>query len=294
MKTLLLTVIGFCLAAASTQAADVFDRHTTYWLKQVAKDTKPVATLAMDQAVRLKGLDQFQSSPCLVIKTNDGNWAKVQIGFGFRRGPDAKPFPVLLIERFVTYRADRDGATNANGSDVLLFAGFSFNFDIGQVVPSGQGGDIRFTEKSEIQSIDEAQLYAMNGSRLPKAKEGSKPDPRNRTGVLATDFAGTWKVNANGRWKGELQLNVENNGRSHGTYTSDESKSQYDVTGRISGSPHHMKLQLHLDNATQTFDAYLWTTNKSAMAGTTMLAERRFGFFATRVIEGQSKQVAKP
>ncbi|MDA1013934.1 MAG: hypothetical protein O3A00_05705 [Planctomycetota bacterium] len=288
MRTLW-TTIGFMLFATTTQAADIFDLHTTYWLQQVAKDNKPVTSLAMEQAVRLKGLDPTQSSPCLAIKTNDGNWTKALVGFGFRRGPDDKPFPVLLIERYVTYRADRDGATSANGQDVILFAGFSFNFDIGQVVPEGQGGDIRFTAKSEIQAVDNAQLYGMNGSQLPAPEVGSKPDPRNRAGVLATDFAGTWKINADGRWQGELRLNVENNGRSHGTYTSDESKSRYDVTGRMSGSPHHMKLQLHLDNATQTFDAFLWTKDKSAMAGTTVLAERTFGFFATRVIEGKTR-----
>ena len=55
------------------------------------------------------------------------------------------------------------------------------------------------------------------------------------------------------------------------------------MTGRISGAPHRIRLNLHLDNATQLFDAYLWTTDKSAMAGTTTLAERTFGFIAARV-----------
>lgn len=272
-------------------SADLFDRHTSYWLQQVAKHEEPSKKLSMESAMRLKGLGPFQTSPCIVIKTNDGNWTKAMVGWGFRRGPDEKPVPVVLIERYVTYRSDRDGTTAANGKDIILFAGFSFNFDIGQVVPAGQGGDVRLTEKSELEPLGKAQLYGMNGSQLPKIEDPAKVDPADRDGVLATDFAGTWQINADGRWQGELVLRVENNGRSYGTYTSDDSKSQYEVTGRTTGSPHHMKLDIQLDNATQSFDAYLWTKDKSAISGTTTLANRTFGFHAARIKKGAKKPV---
>lgn len=284
-----LVVIAMWGVTTREAAADVFDRHTSYWLQQVAKHQEQSEKLSMGAAMRLKGLGPFQSSPCVVIKTNDGNWTKAMVGWGFRRGPDEKPVPVLLIERYVTYRSDRDGATAANGKDIILFAGFSFNFDIGQVVPEGQGGDIRLTEKSDIEALNKAQLYGMNGSQLPAIENPAKVNPADRDGVLPTDFAGTWQLNADGRWQGELVLKVENNGKSYGTYTSDDSKSQYDVSGRTSGSPHHMKLEIQLDNATQTFDAYLWTKDKSAISGTTTLANRTFGFHAARSQKGTSK-----
>ncbi len=288
-RTILVAMTLMLALQVDTVSADLFDQHTSYWLQQVAKSEKQSPRLSMESAMRLKGLGPFQTSPCIVIKTNDGNWTKAMVGWGFRRGPE-KPVPVLLIERYVTYRGDQEGTTAANGKDIILFAGFSFNFDIGQVVPDGQGGDIRFTEKGEVQTVEKSQLFGMNGSQVPKVEDRSEIDPAVRDGVFATDFTGTWQLNADGRWHGELVLKVENNGRAFGTYTSDESKSQYEVSGRTTGSPHHMKLELQLDNATQTFDAFLWTKDKSAISGTTMLANRTFGFHAARVKKGAKKQ----
>ena len=89
-------------------------------------------------------------------------------------------------------------------------------------------------------------------------------------------------MNVDGRWKGEWELTIEENGRASGTYRSDETQSNYPVTGRITGQPHHMKLQIQFDNAVLDLDAFLWTKDKSAMAGTATLAERTFGFFAVR------------
>lgn len=281
-------VVFLTLAAAtSVRAADVFDRHTADVLHEAAAKGKPLGELSLDAAGMLKTLSPRLSSPCVIVKTNEGNWVKALVGWGFRKGPD-KPIPVLLIERYVTYRSDRANSTTANGKDVMLFAGFAFDFDIGQVVPAEFGGDVQLDAKGLLKPIGKAEIYGMDGSQLPPSDD-EIPDPSDHEGVLPRDFSGTWALNVDGRWKGELELLLDDAGKATGTYRSDESKSAYEVSGRISGAPHRLRLQLHLDNATQTFDAYLWTSDKSAMAGTTTLAERTFGFYAARTKSAEKK-----
>ncbi|GAB4151556.1 MAG: hypothetical protein Tsb009_27000 [Planctomycetaceae bacterium] len=264
-----------------TQADDVFELHTSRWLRKGIEKQKPLSQISLKEAGRLKSLSPDLSSHCLVIKTNDGNLTKALVAWGFRRGPE-KLIPVLLIERYVTYRGENGNVSVATGKDVMLFAGFAFNFDIGQVVPEGQGGDVRFTEKSVIEPIGKAQLFGINGSQLPAPKKGATGNPLDHDGVLPRDFAGIWNISVDGRWEGTMRLTVERNGRVTGTYTSKNSKSTYKVTGRVAALPHNLKLRIMLDNTTQTVDAFLYTESKSKMTGTATLAGRKFGFHATR------------
>lgn len=276
------------IAAESAFAADVFDLHTSEWLQKGIDKQKPRKSLSLADAGKLKTLSSDFSSYCVVMTTDEGNVAKALITWGKRRGPD-KTIPVLLIERFVCYRADRGDTAAASGENVMLFAGFTFNFDIGQVVPDGQGGDARFTDKSLLEPIGKARLYGLDGSQLPAKKPGAALDPDDHDGVLARDFSGAWKVDVDGRWKGELRLTVTNAGRARGKYTSAESKSTYDVTGRRASLKHNLKLTILLDNAEQRIDAFLHTNDKSTMSGTATLADRKFGFHATRIVPKKTK-----
>lgn len=266
--------------AASAFAADAFDQHTSEILKQAIADAKPIERLALDDANKLQPIGRNLST-CIVVRTNDGNVAKALVAWGFRRGED-KPIPVLLIERFVTYRGNRGDVTAAAGEDVMLFAGFAFNFDIGQVVPAGQGGDVRMTDESVLVPIDEAKIFGLDGSRLPAAEDDGEEDPHDHEGVLPRDFAGAWRVDIDGRWRGEWLLHVNGEGQVRGTYTSDDSKSGYPISGRVASPSHRVKLTVHLENAQQTVDALLWTTDKSRMSGAATLAGREFGFVAVR------------
>ncbi len=273
--------LSLAVGQPATVFADAFDRHTSYWLKQATKESKPLAELSLDRAIRLKTLAANVGNPCIVVKTNDGNWAKALVGWGFRKGKD-KPVPVLLIERFVTYRGDRGDVSAASGQDIMLFAGFSFNFDIGQVVPAGQGADIEFTDKSILKPVGNAEVYGIDGSQLPAPAKDSKPDPNDHDGVLPRDFSGTWLVNVDGRWRGRWDLTVDDNRQAYGKYTSDETKSSYKIKGKIAALPHNIRLDLELANSQQKVDAYLWTKDKSTLAGTVTVAGRKFGFFAVR------------
>jgi hypothetical protein len=279
----LLAIAIACLlgvAVAPASAADLFDRHTSEQLRTALDDTAALPSLSMQESARLKSLGANVGGPLLVVRTNDGNLAKIVVRWGFRRSGE-ELVPVVVLDRTVTYRGDRRDVTAARDDNVMLFAGFAYNLDIGQVVPEGQGGDLWLTAEGRLEPLGDATIVALEKSLLNEPVDDA-PDPADHDGVLPRDFAGTWQVDVDGRWTGELLLAVDENGRASGRYTSDESKSTYDVAGRVSGVPHRLRLTFYLDNVQQEVDAYLWTKDKRRMAGTATLADRPFGFLAER------------
>lgn len=266
------------------EAADVFERHTAAIVKRIAVEGETTKQLTMNDAAKLKPLAASVSSPCIVIKTDEGNFAKALVSWGLKKGESqGKPTPLLLVERFSCYRGERLDLTSATGKDVMLFPGFGFNFDIGQVVPEGQGADIEFTVDGNLVSVGSAKLVVLNGSQIPAQEKTTRHDPNDHEGVVAQDFSGTWKLDADGRWQGELELKVNEAGRATGSFTSDESKNTYDVSGQTGGTPHNLKLEVFLANTQLSVDGYLWTKDKSRLAGTVTMTGRKFGFVATRV-----------
>lgn len=261
---------------------DIFDQHSIAELKKSASGAAPLSEVTASVASKWKSLSMKVSSPCLIVQTNDGHWAKALLAWGQRKVKGREqPLPVLVLERFVTYRSDRDGVANANGREVMLFSGMSFSFDIGQVVPTGGGADIELTETGVLKSVGEAKLFAMNGSQIPM-EAGAKPSPNDHEGVLPRDFAGTWKVTIDGRWTGVWEIQVDENRTVLGKFISSESQSRYDLYGKVSNIPHQAKFEVELANAQLSIDAFLWTTDKSTMAGTVVMSTRKFGFVATR------------
>ena len=286
-RRILIACAGFLLVPGNMTkvfAADVFERHGAQLIKKIAEQGEATKSLTMTEAAKLKPLSPTIGSTCLVVRTDDGGFSKLLVSWGLKKGKraDGKIVPVLLIERFVTYRGDRLDLTSATGKDVMLFPGTGFDLDIGQVVPEGHGADLLFNEEKELQSADAAKMIAISGSQLPPAENSTRRDPNDHEGVLAEDFSGSWKLNADGRWLGELQLKVTDGGKATGTFISDESKNSYDVTGQVGGTPHNLKLEVFLANTQLSVDGYLWTKDKSQMAGTVTMTGRKFGFVATR------------
>ena len=270
------------LSASVASAGDVFDRHALAELKSATKESKPLSELSAVTAAKWQPLSAKIGSPCLIVQTNDGHWAKALLSWGQRKVKGREqPLSVLVLERFVTYRGDREGQTTASGKEVMIFAGHSFSFDIGQVVPSGNGADIEFTDAGIIKPVGEAKLFGLNGSQLPAA-DAAKPNPNDHDGVLPRDFAGTWKVSIDGRWTGtwEIQLNEQRN--LVGKFVSDDTKGRYELYGKVSNIPHEAKLEIDLANSQVSVDAFLFTTDKGTMAGTALMAGRKFAFVATR------------
>jgi len=280
-------VLGLCGLvtigiAEAGRGADVFERHGAPLVRKLVEEGSAVESVTMEGAARMKPLAANLGSPCLVVKTDEGGFAKLLVTWGLKKGrAGERPTPVLMIERYVTYRGDRPDLTAATGKEVMLFPGFGFNLDLGQVVPEGQGADLKFTDEGALQPAEGAKLVALNGSQLPEPPAGRR-DPADHEGVLAEDFSGTWQLNADGRWLGELELLVTAGGKATGTFVSDESKNSYEVTGQTGSTPHNLKLEVFLANTQLSVDGYLWTKDKSQMAGTVTMTGRKFGFVARR------------
>jgi len=284
-RVLSLSLLLSVLVLNADLRADIFDEHTAYWLKQATEKGTPSASLTMKDGAKLKPIGKRISTPCIVFKTDDENWTKALITWGLRKGKNG-PTPVLIIERFVTYRGDRPNLTTAAGKDVMLFPGFAFNFDIGQVVPEGQGEDIKCEGEGTLTVVEPAKMYPLNGPAVPEAANDGKTKPADHAEVLPTDFAGSWKVRIDGRWEGRWDLKVDDR-RVYGKFISEGTKSEYELNGRIAGLAHNARFDVELANTSQTFDAYLWTKDKSAIAGTVVIAERKVGFYALRVTEDE-------
>lgn len=291
LEILLATLIGsLSFAIPPAWAIDAFDRHTLAHLRNYGKEAKPLDDLTARQAAEWKMLAPGFTSPAIVIKTDSGNWVKALVSWGLRKGAE-KPTPVLLVERYVTFDSTRSGVTTASGKDVMLFPGFGYDFDIGQVVPAGFGADIEFTAERKIKPAEGVQLFGLDGPAIPSAAEQPqvKVKPTDHDGVLPEDFAGQWKMNADGRWRGILELRVDKDGSIEGQYISDETQSSYKVIGKVDSGSHRMVLTVALANSDQDYEAFLWTTDKSTFAGVTTLSERRFGFYAVRQVAGDDE-----
>ena len=277
-----LTLLLSMICGQSASGGDIFDQHAIAELKKGATGATPLTEISASVASKWKSLSAKVSAPCLIVQTNEGHWAKALLAWGQRKVKGREqPLQVLVLERFVTYRGDRDGVANASGKEVMLFSGLSFSFDIGQVVPTGGGADIELTEAGVLKPVGDAKLFAMNGSQFA-AEEGAKPNPNDHEGVMPRDFTGTWKVTIDGRWTGVWEIKVDENRTVLGKFISAESQSRYELYGKVSNVPHQAKFEIELANAQLSVDAFLWTTDKSTMAGTVVMSTRKFGFVATR------------
>jgi hypothetical protein len=191
----------------------------------------------------------------------------------------------LVIERFDTF----DGATAtsnlARGKDLSLFDGFRFDLDTGQVVPDGHGADLQFFANNGSEPylvpLDGTKLYTLVESPLPKNVDLRQPSV-GRT-VVPADFQGRFRLYANGRTSGWLELSVDDSNQVKGHFESDQSGSFFRVTGHF--SPEDMQkvlFAIEFPRVRQEFEGRLFTEGKGAIAGTTTFLDRSFGFFAVR------------
>ncbi len=113
--------------------ADVFDDASNALLRSVLADRPTIKSFDRAQATALKPLAKTVEGSLLVLKSTEGNIAKALVTFGFRKGPrktgrrpDDRPF--------VAYGPATGDTSVAVARNVMLFPGFEFDIDLGQVV----------------------------------------------------------------------------------------------------------------------------------------------------------------
>lgn len=282
---MLLRALGvWSLLPLSFATADDFELYTNLVLGKVASSdgAAQVEKIALSDLFKAKPVLANENGCFVVVRTDEGNWAKLVLKYSFRKHADGE-VPLVLIQRYQCLRPGTESGRLAAGKDAHLFDGFQFNLDIGQVVPEGGGGDIAFHRAGEsggfLKPIGKAKLYVINKPlvQAPKDQNGPSVGP-----VVAEDFTGKFQLVANGKWSGQLTLQATKSGDVTGSYVSDQTGADYPVKGFVARPTHHIKFTVELPMARQEFDGRLWTQGKNALAGTMTLSGSEFGFVAVR------------
>lgn len=243
-------------------------------------------SLTMAAIAQLPNVLGGTRTPLIVVKTSEGNLARLLVSPAFRKpvGGEGEPIPVLVIEKLDTFESGPATNRIARCRDLVLFDGFRLDLDSGQVVPDGQGGDLQFLAAGDggirLVAIKPAALFTLSKSPLPKA-QATVPSP-GRT-VLKGDFAGTYRLFANGQTTGQLELKVDEAGGVSGRLKSDQTGGSYKVTGQVDGAvANKIRFDVELPRARQEFDGFLFVEGKGGLSGSFGLLGRTFGFFAVR------------
>jgi hypothetical protein len=231
--------------------------------------------------------------PLILVKTDQGNLAKLVLSPGFRR---AKPgdgagslVPIVVVERFETIDASDRKSSKARGKEVTLYSGFELDLDSGQIVPQGLGGDLVFqtegTPGSRVMVARDAKMITFE--RPLPAADASPGRPSAGRAIQPADFAGRFLLVANGQWSGPLELVIDSTGAVTGQFRSDKNGTVYAVTGMVAvDNPQKVAFTIQFPRAKQNYEGFLWTAGKDVIAGTFTLLERTYGFVAIR--EGAS------
>ena len=196
---------------------------------------------------------------------------------------------MILVERFAVFDGGHPASRLARGKDLMLFPGFQLDLDTGGVVPEGLGGDILFTAQGEedgtIRPIGPARMVTLGKPPvLPPAVPGLPSEGR---AMRSADFAGRYRLVANGHWSGQLELAVDPAGAVSGTFSSEATGSAYGVTGRVDAeSPQRIQFVIDFPRTKQDYQGILWSEGKNVIAGTVTMLGRVFSFVAVREARG--------
>lgn len=269
--------------------ADGFDRLEGRALADVPRsaDARRRDALTIAELGALPNVLPGARSPIVVVKTDEGNPARLMLAPALRKPPGGRgePVPILVIERLDTFEAGPATRRLARGRDLILFDGFRLDLDSGQVVPEGQGGDVQFVASGEggprLIVLKPAALFTLEKSPLPGAAEAARPSAGRA--VVKGDFAGVYRLYANGQGTGRLELKVDEAGVVSGRLRSDQTGGTYKVTGQAAGDPpNKVRFAIDLPRTRPEYDGFLFVEGKGAIAGTFLLLDRTFGFFAVR------------
>ena len=165
----------------------------------------------------------------IVVKTNDNRYAKLLVRSGAQKVPGGEPAPIVLIERYVTFREGEERTIHAAGQNVSLFADFRFNLDLGQVVPAAVPADIRFVPDKDggyLESLGKAEMYLVT-AHLPEANPAKPAKLVVGAKFEVRYFNGAYKLYDDGRRSGTLHLKVSDNGEVLGHSYYDQDGQQY-------------------------------------------------------------------
>jgi hypothetical protein len=291
VRIAVLVLFGFWARVEPYALADEFEQIEGELLAATLRggDAASHSQLTISAIDALPNVLRDSRSALLIAATDQGNPARLLVAAALRKTPGsaAAPVPVLVVERFETFEAGNLGSRLARGKDLILFDEFQLDLDSGQIVPAGQGGDLQFRAMGEdgprLVALGSAKLYTLTKSPLRGAGAAVVGRPALGRTVHAGDFAGRYRLFANGQWSGTLDLKVDDAGGVSGRFRSDSSGAAYPVSGHVAADvPHKISFRVKYPRTQQDFEGFLWTEGKGAMAGMLTMLDRAYGFFAVR------------
>src|SRR5688572_20772746 len=163
MRRLALVIL---LAASAASPAEQFDYYTNPVLAKAVSDgtLKEVKELTADQIGEHTGVLADSSSAFLVVVTNDKRFARLLVQPARQKIGDRQA-PLLLIDKYVTFKGTTDRAVQAQGQNLHLYPGLRLSLDVGQVVPEAIGGDLTVVAGDKdpsafvIKPVKDARLF---------------------------------------------------------------------------------------------------------------------------------------
>ena len=170
------------LATPAVARADAFDNYTNEILVKVPKAAWRPADQGTDggtdRGPRGHPHGYLTAAFLVVVKTNEGRYSKLLVQIAAQKVPGGKSLPIILIERFVTYKEGEERTILVQGQNVRLFAEFQFNLDLGRVVPAAVGGDVEciavLTARAALKAAGKAELYPRSRNRRRRRRRRSR------------------------------------------------------------------------------------------------------------------------
>lgn len=280
------------LCVATAGRADQFDHYTHPVLSKAAADgtLKEVKELSSEQLSDAGGALPDSPAAILVVATNDKRFARLLAQPARQKVGKDQSAPLLLIDRYTTFKGTSPQAVQASGQNLHLYPGLRLSLDIGQVVPESVGGDLTVVTDPKdpnafvVRPVKDAKLYLLT---RPIAGVVPKKAAKLVVGeAFETRFiAGKYKLHDDGRRSGVLKLEVTEAGEITGTFTSDKDGREYEVQGKAGTPRHAVAFAVKFPATTQTFTGFVFTGDARAIAGTTKMLDREAGFYAERIDE---------
>jgi hypothetical protein len=282
--------MGAMLLTPALARADAFDYYTNDILAKaprLASGVKEVKELTPEMLLDHNRVLPGINGAFLIVKTNEGRFCRLLVVPARQKIGENNELPILLIDRFVTYKEGEERTVAAEGKNIRLFQDFRFSLDIGQVVPMEVGGDIRLVvgeKKTAIEPMGKAQIYLVTAPLIDAApKKGDKVIVGPT--FEAKYFNGSFKLYDDGRRSGKLVLKVEKDNEISGWFYSDRDGAKYEVTGKVGDPTHAIKFKVQLPRTPEEFQGFMFTGDGRVICGVSRLLERDAGFYAVRIDE---------
>jgi hypothetical protein len=283
-RSAVLTPLVLLLAPALLRA-DAFDQYANPDLTKAVESgaVTEVKELTPKQLAENSQVLPGASAAFVIAVTNEGRYAKLLVQTARQRFGDRR-VPIVLIERYVTFREGTERAFVAEGKNVHLYDGFHFRLDLGQVVPASVGGDLNAVgDGKDLRLVPAGKAKLYLATKAPPVTVTKSARLVIGPTFETRYFNGTYKLSDDGRRSGMLTLSVAADGEVSGSFTSDADGRKYDVTGKVGPPRHAIVFTIKFPRVEETFQGHLFTGDGRALAGTARMQDREAAFYAIRI-----------